>query len=501
LQLTSSFIGKLCFALGITSLSLAVGCGNGGSLVLPHTTGNYSDSSLNGSYVYDLHGFLLDNESYREIGVFTTDGAGHITAGNDVFSSSFSGGAITNSSNLTGSYSVFRDGTGTITLNGTGLGAFAQSSQINLAITLASTSRAALMEIDAFAAGAGKAELQDTSVAGTAPNGTFVFRLHAETDPQTLTSASSVGVISIANGTVTGGSEDRNRLTTGTSSVSLTSGTFNSSTGVASLTDSANFTGNFFYFMVNSGKFVFISSDTGAVASGSAEAQSGALANGLSGTYVFGSRGEDSFFPADLASAGQFTASSGAISGTEDLMQQGALSQNVTISSCYTAGANGRVVVSDCSTSVTQQIFWMVNPSRAFFLDSSTSGAEDGTADLQTVSSFSASTFKGQFAMVMDGADGTGASLQGLARVGILQFDGSSKLTLSELANGSFSGPTNPGAMSGNYQVSSNGRIVGSLSNSNGGLDLIMYAISGSEAYALQPDTATNTSGTVELQH
>jgi hypothetical protein len=497
LRTPASLIGKLCFGLGTLSLSLAVGCGNGGKLILPHTTGNYSASSLNGSYVYEIHGFLVDNESYREIGVFTADGAGNITGGSDVFASSLSGGAITNSGSVTGSYSVGNDGTGTITLNSTGLGVFAQS-QVNLALTLASTSKVALMEIDGFAAGAGQAELQDSTAAGTAPNGTFVFRSHAESDPQTLTPASSVGVITISNGTVSSGNEDRNRLTVGTSSVSLTSGTFNNSTGTASVTDSASFTGNFFYLMVNSGKFVFLSSDVNAVASGSAEAQSGAVGNGPSGTYVFGRRGDDSAFNADLATVGEFTANAGTISGTEDVMQEGSLSQNVSISSCYNAGANGRVVVSDCSTSATQQIFWMVNPSRAFFLDSITSGVEDGTADLQTVSSFSASTFKGQFAMVMDGAD---ATPEGLARIGTLQFDGSSKLTLSELANGSLIGPTNPGAMSGNYQVSSNGRVVGSVSNNGGGVDFIFYAISGSEAYALQPDSATNTSGSIELQH
>jgi hypothetical protein len=498
LQTPVSLIGKLCFGLGTFSLSLAVGCGNGGRLILPHTTGNYSVSSLSGSYVYEIHGFLADNEPYREIGVFTADGAGNITGGSDIFASSLSGGAITNSSSVTGSYSVGNDGTGTITLNSTGLGAFAQSRQINLALTLASTSKVDLMEIDVFAAGAGQAELQDSTAAGTVPNGTFVFRSHAESDPQTLAPTSSVGVITVANGTVSSGNEDRNRLTVGTSSVSLTAGIFNSSAGTASVTDSTSFTGNFFYFMVNSGKFVFLSGDVNAVASGSAEAQSGAVGNGPSGTYVFGSRGDDSAFNADLATAGEFTANTGAISGSEDVMQEGSLSQNVSISTCYNAGANGRVVVSDCSTSTAQQIFWMVNPSRAFFLDISTSGAEDGTADLQTVSSFSASTFKGQFAMVMDGAD---ATPEGLARIGILQFDGSSKLTLSELANGSFSGPTNPGAMSGNYQVSSNGRVVGSVSNNGGGVGFIFYAISASEAYALQPDSGTNTSGSIELQH
>lgn len=495
-------ISRFWLGPAILSLVAAVGCGNGGGVILPHPTGNYSDASLSGSYVYQIHGLLVDNEVYREIGVFTADGSGHITAGSDDFASSGSGGVISNTSSVTGSYSIANDGTGSITLNSTGLGTFVQSTQVNLAVTLVSTSKVDLMEGDNFAVGAGDAELQDSSVAGTAPSGTFVFRLHSEVDPQTFAPSSSVGALTISNGSVSGGIEDRNRLTGGTSSVSLTGGSFNGSAGTASVTDSTNFTANFLYFMVNSGKFVFLTA-SGAVGSGSAEIQSGAVGNGLSGNYAFGSRGDDSAFNADVATVGQFTAtattaSSGTISGIEDAMQEGTSFPSISISSCYTAGPNGRVVVSDCATTALQQIFWMISPSRAFFLDSNTSIVEDGTADLQTTNSFSAATLKGQFAMVMDGIDVTP---EGLARVGTLQFDGSSKLTLSELANNSTSGTVNPGAMTGSYQVGSNGRIIGSVTNSGGGLDFVMYAVSGSDAYALQVDTNTNTSGTVELQH
>jgi len=88
-----------------------------------------------------------------------------------------------------------------------------------------------------------------------------------------------------------------------------------------------------------------------------------------------------------------------------------------------------------------------------------------------------------------------------LSRIGTLQFDGTGKLTLNELANASASGggAQSPGLLSGPYSVSSNGRITGNLSG--GGLDLVMYAVSGSDAYALQIDPGTNTSGTVSLQH
>jgi hypothetical protein len=157
-----------------------------------------------------------------------------------------------------------------------------------------------------------------------------------------------------------------------------------------------------------------------------------------------------------------------------------------------------QVTLNESGTSV-PVIFWMVSPTRAFFLDNLTTRAEDGTADLQTTTSFSAATFKGQFALLMDGIDTTP---EGLARIGTLQFDGSSKLTLVELANASQSGSgaVSPGAMSGTYQVGTGGRFTGSLSNGGGGLDLVGYAVSGSQAYMLQVDSGDNTSGTIQLQ-
>jgi len=149
----------------------------------------------------------------------------------------------------------------------------------------------------------------------------------------------------------------------------------------------------------------------------------------------------------------------------------------------------------------------MVSPARAFFLNESGGTFEDGTADLQTTSSFSNSTMKGQYALVMDGwdvtGDGAGLPPQLQAFIGPLQFDGSSKLTFNGLANleVSRSGAATQGAMGGPYSVSTNGRITGTVSNGGGGFDMVMYAVSGSQAYFLQSDSGVITSGTVELQH
>jgi hypothetical protein len=184
-----------------------------------------------------------------------------------------------------------------------------------------------------------------------------------------------------------------------------------------------------------------------------------------------------------------------------DSMQDGNYSglqtSNAPTSASSGPSAQGRVQVT--LTTGTTVVYWLVSPSEAFFVDDSTSVVEEGTAQLQTASSFSASTLNGQFALVMGGIDSPGEQL---ARVGTLEFSGSGNSTLEELANdsGSGEGAQSPGTLSGNYQVGGSGRITASLSNSSGGLDVVMYAVSGSQAYALQIDEGENTSGAIQLQ-
>ncbi len=481
-------VHKLCLALLIFALALAVGCGGGGNVVLPPSTGNYSAASLSGSYVYQVHGFSTLGP-YREVGVFTTDGAGRITGGSDDLSVA---GVVSHS--ITGTYSVAGDGTGFLTINPTALG------QITFAITLASPSKVYLMEADNFADGAGVAELQSSPL--TTPAGTYVYRLH-QLALSGQNPVSEVGAMTITGGAVAG-NFDQNLGGT-SSQLTLTSGTFNSPNlqgrGTGSITDNTNFTTNFIYYMANAGKLAFLVTNSGVIEAGSAEAQSGAVANGLSGSYAFGSRGDFGTSFDSAATVGEFTASGGNITAySDDLMQLGTYG-NDSFTGAYTTQANGRVAVS-LNSGVQQDVFWMVSPTQAFFLVNDPSRVEDGTADLQTVGAFSPATFNKQYAMVMDGVDDVVAP-EILARIGTATFDGSSKLSINELANASNSGAggQSPGGISGNYQVSTNGRVAGSLTSQTGFLTLVMYGVSGTDAYVLQVDPFTNTSGMIELQH
>jgi len=479
----------------VIALIAAVGCGNGNTKTVP-TTGNFSNASLNGTYVYEVHSFPVTG-LYREIGAFTADGVGNITGGSDD-SSVNSGGLPVN---FTGRYQVFNDGTGFIQFNNTALGT------VTFAITLESSSKIKLIESDFDLNAIGTAELQTSTAA---PSGTFVFRLHQEAAaPSTNSSASDVGVFTVSGGNVTGGAMDEN-LGGSINQFNITGGTIGapnaSGRGTASITDSGSFTTNLIYYVVKSGKLVLLVSNPNAIGSGTAELQTGAVSNGLSGNYAFGSSGDDAVAASATAAVGSFTASGGAINPyTFDAMQDGNYS-NGTDSGTYSASGSGRVDV--ILNSGAPQVFWMVSPARAYFLIEDPNKVEDGTADLQTVNSFSASTMKGQFAMAMGGIDvSLGFNFaEDYSRVGVMQFNGSGNLAVVEVVNASATGngaqPPSGGGLTGSYQVdSSTGRITGSVSNSNGGLDLAMYAVSGSSAYVLQADSGFITSGTVSLQH
>jgi len=497
-------MNKLFFALGLLSLTAAIGCGAGSGITFPPTTGNFSDANLNGQYVYEIHGqSAVTGKPYREYGVFIADGAGHITSGTDDFTSTTTGGVQSNA--ITGTYQVFSDGTGFISIGPTSLASSANANQVTFAITMISTAspttKIDLMEDDLFASGAGTSELQDPSTLTTAPSGTYVFQLHQSVSAQAAKSASQVGAISVSNGTFTG-NMDQNLGGT-TTSPSISSGSFNAPVGgrgTGSFVDSvSSTTTSFNYYVVNASKFVLLVSNSGAVGSGSAEAQSGAVGNGLSGNYAFGSRGDDLLDVVldGVATVGQFSAASGAMTGTAESMVSGGYSPGLTIASCFSAAVSGRVTVDNCSGAVSQY-FWMVNPSRAFFINVNGSATEDGTADLQTSTSFSNSSLSGQYALVMDGSDVTFLQPANLARVGILQFRSGGNLALTELANDLNSGPSSGQSLTGIYQVSGNGFVQVNLGNSS--LDFVGYAVSGSKAYMLQIDSGLTTSGTAELQ-
>jgi hypothetical protein len=477
----------LYLCLGLVSFLLCAGCGsNNGGVPGFIPKGNFSNASLNGQFVYQIEGFDFSNPStvsaYREAGVFTANGNGLITRATDDFSEGT--GVFTTVS--TGSYSIGNDGTGSLRLNNA-LGT------ITLEVTLVGASKVYMVEGDTLLNAGGTAEKQDLTTIATAPSGTFVLREH-DVNLNTLQSVASVGAFTVTGGVASNGNKDVNLG--GTLSSLTFTGSFNApdpSTGRGSgtFTDSALVTSSFNYYIVDANNVRLLASDINVVGQGRAELQNGTPT--LSGSYAFGSKGDTGAL-GGVNMAGRFTASGGNITaGARDSVQDGGPATNVSLTGTYTQTPNGRAVVSLTPAANSNYVVWMVSPARGLFLVDDPNTVQDGSLDLQLVSSFSNSTMNGQFGFVMDGFDVQSTPKD---RVGTLQWDGSGKLILNEFTN--TNGIPSTAILSGNYAVSPNGRTGASISNLSS--NLIFYLVSGNDAYVVQTDANVELNGTISKQ-
>ena len=364
----------------------------------------------------------------------------------------------------------------------------------------------------------GVAELQTSTALPTTATA-YVFKQHSVNATQDF---STVGEFTLAtdgsvtgsddvdrSGTINGGAGTGNPLAlTGSSTFGAPDST---GRGTATLADSTGTT-DFVYYVVNSGNIRFITSDSGVVGLGRAEVQTGQpfSTDPLSGkSYAFGSRADDNNAGIGAVNTvGSLTASSGAISGglLDSSVDWANSYSNITINSggAYTpVTATGRTVVTTSTgiPSTVEQVFWMVNPARAFFLTTSdstdASKVEDGTADQQQ-GTFSASSLNGQYAFSMDGYDNQAGAF--IDRVGWIQWNGTSSLTWNEDVNSSGS-IGSPGPLSGSYAVGSSGRATATVNNlSYQSNDVIFYLISGSDAYILENDPGVEINGVMSKQ-
>jgi hypothetical protein len=319
-------------------------------------------------------------------------------------------------------------------------------------------------------------------------------------------SSATVGALTSTNGTTVTGTIDVLDNDTLFPQLTLTSGTFtapdSNGRGTLVYTDSTSITTAYQYYIVDANTFWLMGSDPTILGTGNAEKQAGGSLT-LAGNYAFGSSGDTDATLGGVRSVGVFTASAGAISGGAlDSVQDGASVLDEPFTGTFTQNG-GRVDATFTPTggSPVQEIFWMVSPSRAFFLVAATNKVEDGTLDLQQQNTFSTTDLNSQFAyaIVMDGFNTSNL----LTRVGTLFADGKGNLDLVEEANsfvpGSLPGLINdPGTLPGTYQVRNDGRVTASISTLSS--NLILYMVSPGQAYILQNDPNVEISGQVALQ-
>lgn len=443
-------------ALGaVTLLGFAVGCGNNGGPI-PPLGGNYSNSSLNGQYVFVLTGIGVNQSGsgvnpFSETQIFTANGNGSLTVTIDDFDQV--GGPFGGSVNYSGSYSIRADGTGTLFFNSS-----------TYPITMIDDSHFYAIEQDVFATASGYGEKQDTTQFSAPPAGTFALKWH------NLGVTSRVGLVNIVGGAING-LEDVNSFSSGAqsfpiSNVSSMTTPDTNGRGQFQITDTTSATLTFNYYVVGATKFRVLSNAMNSLEIGEADTQTGGgsfsvatLASGNS--YVFGSAGDTTSNQPGIHSGGVFTTdgAGNVTAGTVDFVQDSTANSNVNVlSGTYTLASNGRGTLNLSLSGATSypRIFWMVSTSEAFFLDNSTSVLEDGSFNLQ---SGLGTGLTGQSAFVMDGFDSGGNK----DRVGAFQATSGGNFKWNQAANsfnnvsggiGSSLGTTGTSAFSPNGRVS-----------------------------------------------
>jgi hypothetical protein len=330
--------------LALSTLTLLVGCGSSSPKAVAPPGGGFSNSNLNGTYVFSSTGVDSNNGLFQTVvGDFVADGGGGIKGGAfDV--AGVTVGVFPNNTVTGGSYHISVDGRGQATLNTSG-------TPVTLDFVLTSSSHGLVTEFDGNGTGSGTLDIQPSAPSQSALAGlSYSFGFSGSSTAPV--SFGTVGSITLdASGNVTG-FEDFN---SGGSSTALTdlpisSGTVLVGTGTAPGTAQFTTSGagmlNFDVYVIDSTHLKFIETDPNLLASGDAFTQATSIP---SGQLVFTMAGLDSFNfapPAPMSLAGYLTNTSGTLSaGLEDVNDAGNPFQSTTVAGSIGALAGGRSVL------------------------------------------------------------------------------------------------------------------------------------------------------------
>jgi len=489
-----------CLALLLTTL---VACGGSSSSPIappPPNNAGYSNASLSGSYVFSLHGIGPSGEAFAAVGVFTADGNGNITSGQqDVNDSVY--GLQQQAAISSGTYSVGTDGRGQATLN------FAGGNSAALSFVLVSASKARIIELSNAELSSGLFEQQVPAALSALTGPTYVLRMDGSSSNGAV--ISRVGLLT-ATGTGPSASvvldENYNGTFTPTIAGSNVNFSFSGTSGRGVLQfvtaqggANPNAPGtviDLVFYVVNSTRVEFLSVNTSEQLSGYADAQSGAFTTAsVSSPYVYSISGYSA--TGFINETGSFTLNSGAVStGLEDFIDTGTYSASVPFTGTYAADSinNGHFTGSFSASGRTVNFaLWFSSPQNAVLMayNSTSSLLESGLVAVQPAVP-TTSTVSGNYALHLGGLTNNA----GLALFdGQLLADGQGTFTGLEDFNQGGSVATGVSAV-GNYSVAS-GRGTGTI----GGIPVVLYPASSSTTYIMSTDGSRMLTGSLEAQH
>ena len=486
-----SLRNRLVVPIILSAIAVLVGCGSGNSFTrpVPPPSGSFSNSNLNGTYVFSVSGTDAAGAPYAIVGSFTANGSGGnglggITGGtldlNDPGIPTLVSNATINSGS---NYKVNVDGRGQASLiTSTAFGT------ITLDFVLQDRSHGLVTEFDSNGTGSGTLDVQ---TAGTSPVGSYAF-IFFGTDVSSgfADPFATVGNFAVGAGGTISGMEDFNDNSFAYTSQGLSGQVIlgPATTPLTTLTTTQFGTQTYDVYAIDASHLKFIEMDASATLSGDAYSQTGTTVP--TGALAFTVAGA---FPSTTAPSvvGGFMVTDGAgnitAASTEDANIGGTISQSpISFTAQYTAAGTGRFTLGNFA-GFTAGSLYAAYPSSGglLLLEIDNGGVMSGAA------------YPPQISTSFNGSAGYGLNFSGVNLVANVEVD-----DIAEFAS-STSGTTvtgivdenyGPGGfpnynlpLSGTYALpDSNGRgqiaaNAGNNSNStiNGGFGITFYTVDG----------------------
>ena len=332
--------------------------------------------------------------------------------------------------------------------------------------------------------------------------GQYAFTLSGVNNGSAYHAAGSISLD--GSGNITGGSEDINSQGAVTS-VNITGGTytFSSADGrIAANVQTSNGNVTWYMVLVNRSHGYIEYAGSGISASGTLALQDPTQFNltSVNGNYAFRLGGVDVGSSQHLNEAGAFTAASGTLSsGLLDANTGGAQSSNQSVSGSLTApsAGPGRGTLTISSGFATQTFaYYVVDGTDLKLVETDTSRTTAGDAVQQTGGPFTASSFHGNLAVVLNGASANGTlGIAGTFTLGNGAFLGGS---IDRNDAGSFNAGGAQTVTGGTYTVTdaTTGRTAGTIMLSGGtSIPVVVYPQSATAVDVLDASTTESAGG------
>jgi hypothetical protein len=488
--------------LALSTLALLVGCGSSSPKAVPPPSGGFSNSNLNGTYVFSIAGFVGDvnvnagtQSSFAMVGTLSADGSGNITGGTvDIIDPDLGApGVFPGEAISANKYTVGPDGRGTGTLV-TPVGTF------GIDFVLTSNGQGLITRFDNFGTGSGTLDLQTSATQSSLQ--AFAFSLAGADGTDTVPLGSIGGfTLNTSTGAITSGTEDFNEggsSTTGTDlpitggSVVLTSST----AGTAQL-DTSFGSLAFDVFVIDATHLKFIETDGIELLSGDAFTQQTSISQG---TLAYTLGGFDSSGNPFAAGGLLASGANGSLTGFEDYNDFGTAStaQNVG-GTCTLSAGRCQVTLSNFNNTLLVYQF-AVYPSSGgiLLLEVDNNGITQGAAYAQ--SSTTLGTPQG-YGLNLTGFDLiSGFEVDDIAEFTAQNVGSNGSGDLSGIVDINDGGPTNPVSLgSSTFTPDSPATGRGSISTSQ--FNLEYYTVDSSTAIVIEGDTTQVSVGTLQLQN